>query len=362
MKNESLETLIKNLIPKKASQFLPLIWGTPIDPTPDFIYPDELTPLRPGKGKNGVKMNPQYVVIHDTGMTNPEDNGVGLSRYIHAQASSPTGRVASWHFSVDDHDCFQHVPTDEQAWHAGDGRQEYGATYFHEGNQVHCIGGGNKTGIGIESCINPGNDYFLTVMRLARVTAQLLNEYDLGLDRIKQHYDFSGKNCPNVIRATNGLWDSFLQATAVEYALLAVSKQTQASWKIDPQGIILPNGVVKTVLQDRMVHLELTLTIDGKSQIYQYDTLVAGLSEENRIERTRKGLLSSLPQVVTGPIMLPSFDKESQVTITWESSHQSILATDGTYHAPHTPQIITLSANLKTKSITKKILFDIEVR
>ncbi|MDD4211983.1 MAG: N-acetylmuramoyl-L-alanine amidase [Bacilli bacterium] len=362
MNQQALDSLIAMLIPKTAHYFVPLIWGKPIHPLIDLIYPGETTQLRPGTGKTGVRMKPEYVVIHDTGMTNPEDNAKGLSRYIHAQAASPTGRVASWHFSIDQSECYNHVPTIERAWHAGDGSHAFGTTYYNESYKQECIGGGNLTGIGIESCINPGNDYALTVLRMARLTAQLLNEYQLGLDRIKQHNDFSGKNCPNVIRATTGLWESFLEATKVEKALVDMGGITNVEWKISPEGIIFRNGVVKEVVEDTPVHLELTLTMNEKHLSYHYDTLVLGMNGERRIEGTIKNLYASLPQVITKNCFLPLFDPKTKVQMSWNSSHPDLFSQEGLYTHPKQKTIIALTVQLEYNETTKQQIFELEVQ
>ena len=54
---------------------------------------------------------------------------------------------------------------------------------------------GNNYGIGIESCIYEGIDFNI-MRRLAKLVAHLLIRYHLDLTDIKQHYDFSGKDCP----------------------------------------------------------------------------------------------------------------------------------------------------------------------
>ncbi len=360
---EILDKLLKELIPPIAKAYLPLIWGQKIEIKEDFIYPGEITQLRPGTKKTGVKMIPQYVVIHDTGMTNLEDDASGLSRYIHAQASSPQGRVASWHFSLDDKECYNHVPTDEQAWHAGDGSNAFGTKYFNSNYQKECIGGGNQNGIGIETCINPDNDYPLTVLRLARLTAELLFKYNLDITRIKQHYDFSGKNCPNVIRSTQGLWEMLLAATKVELELCRLGGINKIEWQISNPNIVKRNGQIITPLKDTEVKLSLFLEIKGKKYQYDYLTLVLGLSSNKRIVNTYNMLITKLiPQVVTSDLHLIIYYPEMDVKISWKSSNEDILSNFGKYYKPIKAQIIILKAHLSTLEETKEFTFEIEVR
>ena len=60
--------------------------------------------------------------------------------------------------------------------------------------------GGNLNGIGVELCVNEDGDFEKTFDNAARLTAHLLTEYDLSLDAIRQHADFTQKNCPERIR------------------------------------------------------------------------------------------------------------------------------------------------------------------
>ena len=52
------------------------------------------------------------------------------------------------------------------------------------------------SGVGIEMCVNEGSDFKKTVDNTARLAAVLLNAYELDIDALKRHHDFSGKNCP----------------------------------------------------------------------------------------------------------------------------------------------------------------------
>ena len=44
----------------------------------------------------------------------------------------------------------------------------------------------------------------------AWLTAKLLTDLNLSIAQVKQHYDWSGKNCPSVLRGRAGGWDGFL--------------------------------------------------------------------------------------------------------------------------------------------------------
>ena len=55
------------------------------------------------------------------------------------------------------------------------------------------------TGIGIELCVNEGNDFERQWKTRPHCAPKLMKAYDLRIEDIKQHHDFSGKDCPHRI-------------------------------------------------------------------------------------------------------------------------------------------------------------------
>lgn len=72
---------------------------------------------RPGDKQPG---GTQYVTIHDTAGTQSSSNAANNS----AWCTNPTNST-SWHYTVDQSSVYQQLPTDEIAYHAGDGRTRY---------------------------------------------------------------------------------------------------------------------------------------------------------------------------------------------------------------------------------------------
>ncbi|MBP0979095.1 MAG: N-acetylmuramoyl-L-alanine amidase [Oscillospiraceae bacterium] len=144
---------------------------------------------RPGK-KNPKK----WIVIHETGNSSPKAGAKNHSNYIKNLAIQ-NKTYLSWHYSVDDKEIYQHIPDDEISWNAGDGQK---------------IGGGNMAGISIEICVNSGSDFKEALNNAAYLTGYLLLKHNLDISAVKQHFDFSGKNCPQKIRESN-LWNEFLK-------------------------------------------------------------------------------------------------------------------------------------------------------
>lgn len=153
----------------------------------DFIPPGR-------RNRPGYKLTPKYITIHDTANTQAGADAKAHAKYIKSDACA--ARPASWHFTVDDKVIYQHLPLNENGWHAGDGAS----------------GTGNRQSIGIEICENRDGNRAAAEANAAWLVAKLLREFNLGLDRVKQHYDWSGKNCPRVLRARKGGWDGFLAA------------------------------------------------------------------------------------------------------------------------------------------------------
>lgn len=165
---------------------------------------------------NIKKKSTEYVVIHDTAGGSPTHTAQSFALNQVQANNKADNTYISWHFTVGEDGIYQSLPLDEVAYHAGDGSYEYGDTYFNNTYKAWSIGGGNRNGIGIESCINAGADYNVTLRKLAKLVAELLLQFDLSFDRIKQHNHFSGKDCPGVIRHT-GRWEEFKNLVKIEY-------------------------------------------------------------------------------------------------------------------------------------------------
>ena len=124
------------------------------------------------KSRPRIPMQPKYIVIHTTG-----NRSKGANARMHANYLKNVDREISWHYTVDDKEAIQHIPTDEVAWHAGDGN-----------------GKGNMQGIGIEMCVNQDGNYHATIQNTLALCHSLLTEYP-NLELLK-HQDCSGKYCP----------------------------------------------------------------------------------------------------------------------------------------------------------------------
>ena len=147
---------------------------------------DHIPNTTPCNRRPGLAMLPQYITIHSTG------NPSSTARNERAWLTNPSNKVtASWHIVVDEKEAVEAIPLNEVAWHAGDGS-----------------GQGNRASIGIEIC-ESGNRA-KTLENAAKLTAKLLKERGWGVDRLRRHYDWSGKICPRILQPNNWAgWEQF---------------------------------------------------------------------------------------------------------------------------------------------------------
>ena len=74
-------------------------------------------------------------------------------------------------------------------------------------------GTGNRSSIGLEICENSGGNREKAGGQCqARLVADLLSKFGLGIERVVQHNKWSGKNCPRVLRGKPTAGNSFLAA------------------------------------------------------------------------------------------------------------------------------------------------------
>ena len=221
------------------------------------------TAARPGT----IKTKTQYIVVHDTGNQGAGTDVAMTVNYLHNIQNSES---KSWHYTVDEDNCVRTVPDNEVAWHAGDGTRRYGTTYHNDTYNADCIGGGNMSGIAIESCVNSDGDYAMTERNLAKLVAQLVLQNNLTIDRIKQHNDFSGKNCPAVLRGL-GFWNRFIYLVQLEIYGQTVLGDVEFTWNPVSENIS-EKGVITA--KNGTVSYSVTARYNGQSKTYNYTVTI----------------------------------------------------------------------------------------
>lgn len=137
-------------------------------------------------------MTPLYITIHSTAnlkstAKNERDN---LARIDN---NAKTG----FHIVVDDKEAIECIPLNEVAWANGDG---YNGT-------------GNRKSISIEIC--ESGDREKTINNAIQITKKIMRV--AGINKIKRHYDWSGKICPRIFQENNWeQWNKFLEKVTRE--------------------------------------------------------------------------------------------------------------------------------------------------
>ncbi len=155
----------------------------PIGVMPEEVYGVKVKLIPSGtEARTGQKRIIKYIVLHETDNTDYGTDAKNHATYLSFNNTSAT----SWHYTVDDHEIYHHIPDDERANHAANNE-------------------GNEYGIGIELCVNKNGDFDQTFDNAAKLVAYLLKAYELDIEDIKTHRDFNGKDCPHIIFKTNRL-------------------------------------------------------------------------------------------------------------------------------------------------------------
>ena len=220
--------------------------------------------------RTGIKhTSTEYVVVHDTAGGLPTHTAESFAQNQQQKNTNEANReYISWHFTVGTDGIYQSLPTDEVAYHAGDGSHVYG-DIWSSGGYNDRIGGGNRNGIGIESCINNGTDYNDTIRILAKLVAELLLQYNLSTDRVKQHWHFSGKDCPAVIRHCNR-WEEFLNLVKIEYFVKTELKDAEFTWTSSNLSLLSTEGKVLKFGENLEVPYKVSVKFNGETKEYSF--------------------------------------------------------------------------------------------
>lgn len=161
------------------------------------------------KGNNnrpGYWMKPEYITIHNTANTAKGADALTHARYVKNPSIS-----TSWHFTVDDTRAVQHLPLNENGWHAGDGN-----------------GTGNRKSIGIEVCENRDGNFEKAFDNAAQLVAKLMKDTGIPVANVVPHKRWSGKQCPRLILPR---WTEFINRVKYHYDRLFMPVKTASETK-----------------------------------------------------------------------------------------------------------------------------------
>ncbi len=170
-----------------------------------MLYRQDHIPVNtPHDRRPGGLMIPKYITIHNTG--NPSSTAAEERAWL---TNPDNENQASYQIVVDDTEAVECIPLNEPAWHAGDGN-----------------GPGNRRSLGIEIC--ESGDYAKALDNAAGIVARLIQERGWSTDRLRRHFDWSGKICPRLMYSGGSWaeWKAF--KNLVEYKLSAsISKEAE---------------------------------------------------------------------------------------------------------------------------------------
>ncbi|MEX2244129.1 MAG: N-acetylmuramoyl-L-alanine amidase [Fimbriimonadaceae bacterium] len=150
------------------------------------------------KNRPGRTLNATYVTIHNTANASKGANAAMHARYV--KGSDAMQRKVSWHYTVDDKECYKHLPLSEQGYHAGTAQ-------------------GNAKSVGIEICMNSDSDQAKANDRAALLAAYICSALHIPTDNIVPHKHWSGKNCPALLLKNNGAgWKAFIKQAKALHA------------------------------------------------------------------------------------------------------------------------------------------------
>lgn len=175
---------------------------------PNYTYRKDHIPRGTAHNRRpGLALTATTITIHNN--ANPTSTAANERAWL----TNPSNkRTASYHIVVDAKEAIEVLPLNEVAWHAGDGSKPTS---------------GNCTSIGIEICERDMTlgEYAQTLANAVDLVAKLLHERGWGVDRLRRHYDWSGKNCPRLMNI-DGKWSGWYQfVQRVQDALKAYDKK-----------------------------------------------------------------------------------------------------------------------------------------
>ena len=141
----------------------------------------------------------EYIVIHYVGA---ESSAEANANYFYK-----TNRSASAHYFVDEKEIWRVVEDKNASWHCG------AKHYYNE-----CR---NENSIGIEMCCRlnaKGKWYFHknTVKNTILLVRELMQKYNIPIERVVRHYDVTRKACPEPYVRDEEAWKSFKEMIDVE--------------------------------------------------------------------------------------------------------------------------------------------------
>lgn len=217
---------------------------------------------------------PRFITVHETGNTRTGANAEMHRRFVSEQQGGPEN--VSFHLVVDDREAIELLPFTEIGFHAGDGCDNRGTDF------------GCFDSIAIETCVNADGHWERTLDNLAALCAKLIREQSsLDPDPLRQHHTWSGKDCPQRIRAS-GRWNELRTRVAQAGAApppspvpvpglpawLTEAHVRAAFPDFNPAGIVSQAFIRYIATSGTLPIYERKIGIDTDSSLYIFDRVV----------------------------------------------------------------------------------------
>lgn len=185
----------------------------------------------PHNRRPGLPLVPETITIHNTG--NPRSSARNERNWL---TNPSNDRTASFHIAVDEREAIECIPLKEVAWAAGDGTN----------------GPGNRTSIHIEVC-ESGN-YAKTLENTTQLVVCMLQERGWDVDRLRRHFDWSGKLCPRLMYDGGSWrgWNDFINRVRTELQGKVDENGRNGSEDVDKRIVKLEKRIAELESQRRM--------------------------------------------------------------------------------------------------------------
>lgn len=139
-------------------------------------------------------------------------------------------------------------------------------------------------------------------------------------------------------------------------------KDVVVSWKSSNTDIIANDGKFTQPILDTEVKITVTLEYKDKKLEKEFTVTAVGKTEAERAKLAKDEL--TLPvDPVTNDLILPTKNDKYGATITWESSDESVISTNGKITRSQTEDVtVILTATIKVGSATETKAFEITVK
>ena len=149
--------------------------------------------------------------------------------------------------------------------------------YYKSSYGYICSVGGNQNSIGIESSVRNGSDLWLTWQYSAQLCAQLLNDYNLPLNRLVGHHFFTGKWCPQPMLENDlELWYEFVEMVRQQMLYFGTYSDYDLSFSSDSSYLGSNGRIISQPSYSKCVTYTVDYTINGVTKSVTLSSIVPG--------------------------------------------------------------------------------------